>query len=189
MDTPSQISPPERWFDAHAEPLFRYAMARLRRRADAEDAVQETLLAALRSSREFRGDSTERTWLIGILNHKVVDQIRAAERREGMTDLDADAEFFAANDRWKRPPAALVIDDVDLVENEEFWQQVDRCLDGLPARQARAFSLYSIEDHEPEAACKQLGVSTTNLWVLLHRARLRLRACLEVNWFHAGDER
>lgn len=180
---------PDRWFEAHADALFRYAVTRLQRPADAEDAVQETLLAALRSSRSFRGDSSERTWLIGILRHKIADQFRAAERREGMEDLDDIDEFFDARGRWRQRPGALAIDREDLVENAEFWQQMERCLQGLPPRQARAFTLHSLEENNPGETCKQLGISTTNLWVLLHRARLRLRACLEANWFDAGEDR
>lgn len=167
-------------------------MARLPGRADAEDAVQETLLAALRSQRTFRGDSAERTWLTGILKHKVVDMMRAAGRREptaSIDDSDAEPDLFRANDRWKRPPASFAIDEQDLVEKEEFWQQVESCMEDMPPRQARVLVLHYLDDSEPETTCKQLEVTTTNLWVLLHRARLRLRACLEASWFHAGDPR
>ena len=181
---------PERWVDAHADALFRYALARLPGRADAEDAVQETLLAALRSQRAFRGDSAERTWLTGILKHKIVDMLRAAARRqpgESLDDSDAEPDLFLTNERWKRPPAKFAIDEQDLVEKEEFWQQFARCMEGLPPRQARVLVLHYLDDSDPESTCKQLEVTTTNLWVLLHRARLRMRACLETNWFHAGD--
>lgn len=179
----ASTSLPEQWVGAHADALFRYAAARLRSSTDAEDAVQETLLAALASARAFRGDSAERTWLIGILKHKVADQLRAAERRPEAEDIDDCADLFTKAGRWRQPPAALTYDEEDLIENEDFWAQFSRCRDGLPPRQARVFVLHVLEESEPDETCKQLGISTTNLWVLLHRARLKLRACLEANWF------
>lgn len=182
-------SAPERWLAAHADALFRFAVTRLQRPGDAEDAVQETLLAALGSSRSFRGDSAERTWLIGILRHKIADHFRAIERREAMQDVDDLDELFDARGRWRQRPGALDLDREDLVENAEFWQQLERCLQGLPPRQARAFTLHSVEENNPTETCKHLGISATNLWVLLHRARLRLRGCLEANWLDAGEHR
>lgn len=187
MTTPD--SPPERWCAAHGDALFRYATARLRRHADAEDAVQETLLAALSSARSFRGDSTERTWLIGILNHKIADQLRTAARRPEMEDVDDCEEMFTRGGRWRQPPAALTYNEDDLLENSDFWQQVRRCCDGLPPRQAQVFALHFLQENEPEETCKQMDISTTNLWVLLHRARLKLRACLEANWFRSDRQR
>ena len=188
----SSTTPPERWVEAHADGLYRYAAARLPRPADAEDAVQETLLAALGSARTFRGDSAERTWLIGILKHKVADQLRAVERRpevEDIDDIDDCADLFTKAGRWRQPPAALTYDEDDLLENEDFWAQFHRCRDGLPPRQARVFVLQVLEESEPDETCKQLGISTTNLWVLLHRARLKLRDCLEANWFRSERRR
>lgn len=190
----TSTTPPERWVEAHADALYRYAATRLPRPADAEDAVQDTLLAALGSARAFRGDSAERTWLIGILKHKVADQLRAVERRPAIQDLGAEhpddgGDLFTKAGRWRQPPAALSYDEADLLENDDFWTQFRRCRDGLPSRQARAFALHTEEEREPDETCKQLGISTTNLWVLLHRARLKLRACLEANWFRSERRR
>lgn len=180
---PRSTTPPELWVEAHADTLYRYAAARLRQQADAEDAVQETLLAALASARTFRGDSTEQTWLIGILKHKIADRLRTAQRSSRVEDIDDCEEMFTSGGHWRRPPAALVYDEVDLLQNEDFWLQVQRCRDKLPPRQDRVFTLYALQESEPEEICKQLGISMTNLWVLLHRARLKLRACLEATWF------
>lgn len=190
----TSFSPPERWLEAHADALYRYAATRLPRPADAEDAVQDTLLAALGSARSFRGDSAERTWLIGILKHKVADQLRVAERRSSSKeteeeDVDDCEDLFTKAGRWRQPPAALAYDEQDLLENEEFWTQFRRCQDGLPPRQARVFALHTLGENEPEETCKLLDISTTNLWVLLHRARLKLRACLEANWFRSEGRR
>jgi len=179
-------SNPDQWVDAHADSLFRYALTRLRQRADAEDAVQETLLAALQAQRSFRGDSAERTWLLGILRHKIVDRIRIAVRAGDVDPLpvDHDSEHWnASNDHWIRPPQAWSGDPAALSENAEFWQQVRACFGALPERQAQVFALRTFDGLEAEEICKQIGISPTNLWVLLHRARTRLRACLESSWF------
>lgn len=178
-------SPSEGWLEAHGDALYRYAATRLRTSADAEDAVQDTLLAALGAARNFRGDSEERTWLIGILKHKVVDRLRAVQRRPELEDIDDCADLFTKGGRWRKPPAALAYCERDLLESEDFWAQFQRCREALPPRQSLVFELQVLDEGEPEEACKLLGISTTNLWVLLHRARLKLRACLETNWFRS----
>jgi len=190
MEPQSARSPkpnPDRWVDAYADTLFRYALTRLRRRQDAEDAVQETLLAALQGHREFRGDSAELTWLIAILRNKVVDRIRIASR-EIMVDpsdstIDSMDDWCGATDRWLHAPKPWSGDPSKLVEDGEFWDQIRKCIAGLPERQAQVFALRTFDELEVEEICKQTGLTTTNLWVLLHRARTRLRACLEGSWF------
>ena len=176
---------PDQWVDAHADGLFRYALTRLRRREDAEDVVQETLLAALQAQRSFRGDSAERTWLMGILRHKIVDRIRAASRQDTVEALPVGEmdEWCGKTDRWLHAPKSWSGDPAKLSEDAEFWQQVRACFGALPERQAQVFALRTFDELEAEDICKQTGVSPTNLWVLLHRARTRLRACLESSWF------
>jgi len=176
---------PNQWVDTHADNLFRYALTRLRRREDAEDAVQETLLAALQAQRAFRGDSAELTWLMGILRHKIVDRIRLTARDSTLEALPAEEldEWHGIFDHWRSPPKSWSGDPAKLSEDAEFWQQVRKCFAALPERQAQIFALRTFDELEAEDICKQTGVSATNLWVLLHRARLRLRACLEETWF------
>ncbi len=178
------------WVDAHAEALFRFALTRLRRRQDAEDAVQEALLAAIQARRDFRGDSSERTWLIGILRHKIVDRIRLLAREDACADAAdaADAAWWKADGHWAGPvrawrPAASADEPAELAERREFWQQVRRCLGTLPERQAQVFILRTMDGVEAEEVCRQTGISAANLWVLLHRARTRLRDCLGSSWF------
>lgn len=176
----------DKWVDVYADDLYRTASRRLLKPQDAEDAVQETLLSALKSADSFRGDSSERTWLFGILKLKVVDQIRLAVKREAVQGTFEQDDAFDASGRWRRPPADFGILHEDLVEREEFWEQVRACLAELPSRQATAFLGKEIEDRTTEEVCKELEISATNLWVILHRARLRLRACLERRWFRTG---
>jgi len=176
---------PNQWVDLHADRLFRYAMLRLHRREDAEDAVQDTLLAALQAQRDFRGDSAELTWLMGILRHKIVDRIRLAARDPAVETLPVGEmdEWCGMTDRWLQPPKSWSGDPSKLSEDAEFWQQMCQCFATLPKRQAQIFAMRTFDDMEAEDICRQTGVSATNLWVLLHRARTRLRACLEESWF------
>jgi RNA polymerase sigma-70 factor (ECF subfamily) len=194
--TPSaaQTSAPERWLDEHGDALYRYAYLRLRDRDAAADIVQETLLAALSARKNFAGGSAERTWLIGILKHKLADHWRRVARAavlEPLADSDDPDEllervFDSANrDHWRvRPPAWS--DPDTALEDKQFWRTLSECIAALPAAQAQAFSLCEFDGLDGAEACKVLGVAPTNLWVMLHRARLRLRQCLEKNWFDRG---
>jgi RNA polymerase sigma-70 factor (ECF subfamily) len=179
-------STPEQWLSEHGDALYRYAYLRLRDRMAAEDMVQETLLAAMKGRERFAGRSTERTWLIGILNNKVVDHLRKQVREQspGEADLgDDELEelLFEADGHWRRPPSVWG-DPEAAFEQRVFWEAFVHCLEDLPARQARAFTLCEMDGVGGAEAGKVLGVSTTNIWVILHRARLRLKECLELNW-------
>lgn len=183
----------EAWVDEHGDVLFRYALWRVRDRHVAEDLVQETFLAALRSSQSFRGESSERTWLIGILRHKVVDHQRKDGRESPLAELaDSDSELdaqFGKRGGWKTRPGDWRVDPEALLERAEFWAVFDDCLEALPPRLAEAFSLRVMAEVETDEVCKVLGITSTNIWVILHRARGRLRACLEANWFLRGPDR
>lgn len=191
----SQNFDPETWIDQHGDYLFRYAMFRLRNRTAAEDAVQETLLAAVQAQRSFAGRSTERTWLTGILRHKIIDHLRA--NRRAFESLDADAESvletrcfenagaFAGHWRTNSAPVQWNLNAAEVMEQKEFWQTLDRCLGELPRRTAIAFTLKEIDGFSCEEICELLELSKNNLWVMLHRARLQLRQALEEEWFRA----
>jgi RNA polymerase sigma-70 factor (TIGR02943 family) len=175
---------PGEWLQRYGDALYRYALARLRRSHEAEEAVQETLLAAFKARHQFQERSVPLTWLIGILKRKIVDRMRAAARKPADTDpADLDAWFDASN-HW-REPLGRWADPAQFAERSEFWQVVRGCLAKLPGRMAEAFTLRTINDQEPAEVCRDLAISPENLWVLLHRARLRLTRCLQINWFNA----
>ncbi len=178
---------PDRWVAEHADILFRYALLRVQRADVAEDLVQETFLAALRGRHQFNRKSSVRTWLVGILRHKILDHYRhiAREQPSESTALEEETnqEFFDAKGHWKVAPAEWKTDPQQLSENREFWAVFLRCLEELSEVVAHAFVLRELQENKTEEICKVLEISETNLWVRLHRARLQLRRCLELNWF------
>ena len=176
---------------SHRAYLLRYATLQLRSAAAAEDAVQDTLLAALAGAGGFENRSNLRTWLTGILKHKIVDAIRKSARESSldeMAEAAGDADFdalFAANDHWKEAPPAWDRPDAAL-EQKAFLAALEACLERLPARTARAFMMREHLGLETAEICKELGITATHCWVLLHRARMTLRLCLEQTWFEKG---
>jgi len=180
-----------RELDPHRGYLLRVARLQLRDEALAEDVVQETLLAALSGS-GFSGKSSLRTWLTGILKHKIVDAIRKKQREPtvasafGDIESEIDIEDFDAmfNDRggWDTKPADWGDPDAAL-NQRQFLDMMDACLDKLPPNTARVFMMREVMELETDEICKELAISANNLWVILYRARMALRQCLEQNWF------
>lgn len=183
-------SDPEQWVDEHGDLLFRYALVRVRDASIAEELVQETFLAALKSRERFAGSSSERTWLVGILKHKVVDHFRRrarelpAEDPFGREDLD----LFQEHGYWIHDvgPVDWGADPAADYERTRFWDVLGHCIGELPTRAASAFTLRELDGLEADEICKVLGVTSTNLWVMLHRARAHLRLCLEKRWIGGG---
>ncbi|MBX9904566.1 MAG: sigma-70 family RNA polymerase sigma factor [Burkholderiales bacterium] len=174
--------------------LLRYARLQLRDPALAEDAVQETLLAALEGAARFAGKSSLRTWLTGILKHKIIDHLRRAGREQPLTGANDDRSeaeavdaLFAADGHWREFPAQWG-NPAAALENSRFWIAFEQCTQRLPARTARVFMMREIMDMPTEEICKELDISATNCWVMLHRARLTLRECLELQWFGKSDQ-
>lgn len=168
-----------RWVAEHGDVLYRYALLRVRDRSVSEELVQETFLAALKGLKNFQGESTERTWLIGILKHKIVDHVRRVQREVPTEEIDAEVDsYFNENGRWAVPPSVMQTP-LGNAEQDELRRYLVDCLNTLPQRLSRAFVLTQVDGAATEEACKLLEVSATNLWVMLHRARLRLRQCLE----------
>ena len=173
----------EQLVDQHAEALFLYALMRVGKQDIAEDLVQDTLLAALKSWESFSGKSSEKTWLIGILRHKIADYYRSIRIRKD-TDVEKwRTDYFDRHKHWNVKPVDWQEPPDDILENREFWQVFYKCLHKLSQLMAQAFVLRELEGLNPEEICKHLDISETNLWVRLHRARLQLRQCLEFNWF------
>lgn len=168
--------------------LLRYALLQLRNQELAEDVVQETLLAALEGRARFAGDSSPKTWLTGILKHKIIDAIRRKSREQPLAagEDGADAEtvdtLFKGDGHWQQMPATWGNPEQAL-ENRKFWEIFELCSRLMPERTARVFMLREVMELSTEEICQELAITPTNLWVILHRARLALRECLEIKWF------
>jgi RNA polymerase sigma-70 factor (ECF subfamily) len=177
--------------DQHRGYLLRVARMQLRDEALAEDVVQETLLAALSSS-GFSGKSSLRTWLTGILKHKIVDAIRRKQREpiaaaafgdlESEVDIEDFDGMFKENGAWDARPADWG-DPEAALDRRQFFDMMDFCLEKLPPNTARVFMMREVMELETDEICKELTITANNLWVILYRARMSLRQCLEQNWF------
>ncbi len=178
---------PAEWVDRHGDVLYRYAIVRVRKQEIAEDLVQETLLAALKSQDKFEGQSAEQVWLIGILRHKILDYLRSRSRGvDGRTEAGSTdwlADFFDDRGNWRKPPDPTAVNPDSLVEREEFWDVFDHCLEGLPPRAREAFTRRVIEQEDTKSISEALSVTANNLWVILFRARTQMRSCLMLKWF------
>src|SRR5947208_7544255 len=189
----ARLSDPECWVEEYGDYLFKYALVRLRDSTKAEDMVQETFLAALRGSNKFAGRSAERSWLVGILKHKILDYYRKASRETAFTDLDLyseeESDRFIPNGvreggwihelgplEWPSDPGAGL-------DSQAFWKTFHDCSSKLPVNVSTVFTMREVDGIESKEICNLLNISENNLWVILHRARMALRRCLETNWF------
>ena len=175
------------WLNEHGDYLYRFALARLKDPHQAEDAVQETMLAAIKNN-SFEGSSSPRTWLTGILKHKIIDLQRKHIREQPVSDvIDLDAsessmdDFFDQKGHWLDKPQTLNMPDESLAQ-KQFLSVLDECLSKLPKKLKAIFMLRDVQELKNENICKELNITATNAWVMLYRARMALRKCLELNW-------
>lgn len=171
--------------------LLKYARLQLRNPTWAEDAVSDTLLAALEKPQSFAGQSQLKTWLIGVLKHKLIDQIRRNCRELSSSTpedgIDLDEELFRPDGHWRESPQDWGDDPEAALRQFEFMRVLEACVEQLPGQQGRLFMMREWLELDTEEICKVLSISPTNLWVMLHRARLRLRDCLQLNWFSGSQ--
>lgn len=180
---------PDAWLEEHGAALYKFALLHTRDEHRAEEAVQETLLAALQARDRFSGDAPVRTWLIGILKHKIMDMFRRDAREVQLEDPDdlesgedpLAEEIFKPNGHWQNKPADWGNPE-EMLERGQFMAILQRCLDALPPRLARLFMLREVMEEDTENICQELAITPTNLWTMLYRARLGLRQCLDRNW-------
>jgi RNA polymerase sigma-70 factor (ECF subfamily) len=179
------VMDPAGWLDRHGDSLYRFAISRLRDPEAAEEVVQETFVAALHARDQYRGQGTEGAWLLGICKRKVVDHIRRRSRPDAATggDLGPDPSeaMFDTKGNWRLDPRIVRGRPESALEREEFWKTFRECLRRLSQRQADAFTLRELDDLGSEEICKELAISASNLWVLLHRARLGLTRCMKLH--------
>ena len=180
---------PHQWVAAHADYLYGFAITRINDEELARDLVQDTFLAALQKTTGFQGKSSERTWLTAILKNKIIDVYRKkSSGRQNITEKDAEeeqADFFNDDDgHWTKSagPKEFGIEDTDKLVSKEFEAIMKRCLQKLPALWMSVFTMKHIDEEPTETICTELKVTQANFWVIIHRAKLNLRACLQRNW-------
>ena len=183
------LGSPDSWLDEHGAALYKYALVHTRDEHKAEEAVQETLLAALQGRERFSGGASARTWLIGILKHKIMDMFRHDAREvqldepDALDDLDEmhTDDNFVSDGHWQHRLSDWGNPE-ELLERGQFMTILQRCLDALPPRLARLFMLREVMEENSDEICQELAITPTNLWTMLYRARLGLRQCLDRNW-------
>jgi RNA polymerase sigma-70 factor (ECF subfamily) len=188
---------PENWVNQYSNELFRFAISRVNSREIAEDLVQDTFLSGLKSVKNFRGDCHEKSWLYNILRNKIIDHYRKKTNQEVKqsslsTDSEEDKEetfynrFFSDEGHWDKnsTPQNWGITADKLMEREEFMQFLMLCLSLLPETWSKVFSLKNIEEYSTKEICKELDITPSNLWTIIHRAKLQLRGCLEKRWMN-----
>ena len=172
--------------------MLRFARMQLRDAAAAEDMVQEALMAAMTSAKSFAGRSAFKTWVFAILRNKIVDRIRQRCREAPLPEAgDNEAEdfdgLFEADGHWADKPADWG-DPERSFEQGRFFDVLELCMKALPENLSRVFLMREVLEMETEEICKELAISSSNCWVVLYRARMRLRECLQLKWFGQGVE-
>jgi len=175
--------------------LLKIARLQLRNDTWAEDAVSETMIAALEGAQNFAGRSQLKTWVVGILKHKIIDHFRShgrevsVEARMEASEAESFDELFSDSGHFRQRPLPGWGDPQDALSQNQFLEILQACVDKLPANLGRIFMMREWMELETEQVCKELGITSTNAFVMLYRARMRLRECLETNWFAPGRSR
>jgi RNA polymerase sigma-70 factor (ECF subfamily) len=173
------------WVQSYSDSLYSCALHKTSNKETAEDLVQETFLVAVKSFEKFKGDSNPKTWLFSILNNKISDHYRKSYRMPVVNNDTILNIFFENSERWRKDqmPQKWTDDTDNLLDDVEFKQELDNCLKKLPPNCFSAIQLKFIEEKKGNVICQELGISDTNFWQILHRAKLQMRKCLELNWF------
>lgn len=177
---------PDKWVDLYSDYLFNYTIAKVNDDEIAKDLVQETFFSALKAMKNFKGEAAERTWLISILKRKIIDYYRKINSKKGKAEVRITYNDDTENEGdWleERVPDRLDGNAEIDMENEELGEAIHKCMDKLPEKQSAIFKMKTIEGFDTEAICKEMDITASNLWVIVHRARLQLMDCLEKSWF------
>ncbi|WP_010521617.1 sigma-70 family RNA polymerase sigma factor [Aquimarina agarivorans] len=177
---------PNTWIKKYSDYLFNYTIVRVDDREIAKDIVQETFFAGLRSMKNFKGEASERTWLISILKRKIIDHYRKINSNKGKAEVrmaynsDSETEGDWLEERVADPYASNA---ENKIENSELGKAINNCLDSLPDKQATIFRMKTIDNFDTETICNEFNITASNLWVIIHRARTAMASCMEKNWF------
>ncbi|MFL1895715.1 sigma-70 family RNA polymerase sigma factor [Aquimarina sp. 2-A2] len=183
---PTNVIDPNTWVDKYSNYLFNYTIGRVNNREIAQDLVQETFFAGLKSMKNFKGEASERTWLVAILKRKIIDHYRKSNSKKGKAEVrmqqigDTETEGDWLEEKVADP---FELNAESEIENKELGKAIYQCLDKLPEKHADIFRLKTIQGFDTEAICNEYNITASNLWVIIHRARTAMASCLENNWF------
>ena len=185
-ETKSALNP-KLWVKNYSDLLYRFAYIRVNNEEAAKDLVQETFFAALRSAENFKGAISEKNWLFTILKNKIIDHYRKKSSSlfsELNELLESANHYFDENDHWKpeTEPREWGVNYSAPVETKEFYEILNKCMEKLSEIMRIVFTLKYIDERESGEICKELNITTSNYWVIMHRAKLQLRGCLETKW-------
>ena len=173
------------WVELHSDQLFSWAYHKTSDKEAAEDLVQETFLAVIHSIEKFENKSDPKTWLFSILKNKIADHYRKLYRHAENKTISFN-DFFDSNESWNSdssPQNWQIENEENLLDNQEFNKTLSHCLEKLPANLKAPILLKFVEEKDSSIICQELEITTTNYWQMIHRAKLQLRKCLEINWF------
>ena len=184
-DVPNTSAIIKSWVELYSDSLYSWTFFKTSNKQTSEDLVQETFMVAVQTFDKFEGNSDPKTWLFAILNHKIYDHYRKNFRKPIVMDNAINEKLFDYNGEWKpeEKPQYWGEETEHLLDNSEFQQALSLCLGRLPENWLSAIQLKYLEEINSEIICQELGITTTNFWQILHRAKLQLRKCLELNWF------
>ena len=179
---------PDKWVTLYADALYSYTLPRVNDAALAEDIVQETFLSAWKARDGFKGEASEKSWLFAICKNKIIDHYRkkAKDIVQPMADKDPSDGFFDESEHWTQEdkPGDWGLDYSKTLNNKDFYHVLETCKKKLQQIQQSVFVMKYMEDLDSAEICKALGITASNYWVLIHRAKLQLRTCLEKNWIN-----
>ncbi len=186
MKSNKHILNPDKWVKLYADYLYNYTIYRVSDHEKAEDIVQDTFLAALQAQKNYKGAASERTWLIAILKRKIIDFYRKSNSKKGKAEVrmsyvnEADQE---ADWLEERVAGSTTSHSDFAMENSELGRTLDDCMDELPLKAATVFKMKTLQHMESETICNELNITSSNLWVIIHRARVQLMDCMKTNWY------
>lgn len=179
---------PELWVTSYADYLYAFTLKRVLDPEECKDLVQDTFMSALKNLPKFHGNSSEKTWLTSILKNKIIDHYRKKASEITVSDTVIESEnanrFFESNGHWKLQyfPENWGIEETDYLENKELKSILERCIKKLPALWAIVFNMKYLEEEDSKKICKELEISASNFWVIIHRSKVNLRECISNNW-------
>ena len=173
------------WVNTYTEELLSWTMHKISNSENAKDIVQDTFLAVAKSINNYKQESNPKTWIFSILNNKISDYYRKRYRQDTKVDYDILSSFFSKNGDWnsEKQPQHWQTDEKNLLDDFEFIEVLNYCLEHLPQKFNAVISMKYYSEKNPKEICQELEISSTNMWQMMHRAKLKLRECIEKDWF------